>query len=133
MDRQTGKSVRPLRQHCPNRRTNGISPIFLTTVGVTGGIGIDLRNWAKKRDTEGNAIKDENGDSVLEQVYSVDTGTVLTINTKEKKLYDGDRELVDISSALTPRKSNSFSYQGSYSVVFEKNCKVSHPLPWELS
>ena len=24
--------------------TNGISPIFLTTVGVTGGIGIDLRN-----------------------------------------------------------------------------------------
>ena len=25
--------------------TNGISPIFLTTVGVTGGIGIDLQNW----------------------------------------------------------------------------------------
>ena len=23
--------------------TNGISPIFLTTVGVTGGIGIDLK------------------------------------------------------------------------------------------
>ena len=28
--------------------TNGISPIFLTTVDVTGGIGIDLKNWAKK-------------------------------------------------------------------------------------
>lgn len=28
--------------------TNGISPIFLTTVGVTGGIGIDLKNWVKK-------------------------------------------------------------------------------------
>ncbi|MEO0476637.1 MAG: bifunctional aconitate hydratase 2/2-methylisocitrate dehydratase, partial [Planctomycetota bacterium] len=25
--------------------TNGISPIFLTTVDVTGGIGIDLQNW----------------------------------------------------------------------------------------
>ncbi len=28
--------------------TNGISPIFLTTVDVTGGIGIDLKNWVKK-------------------------------------------------------------------------------------
>ena len=28
--------------------TNGISPIFLTTVSVTGGIGIDLNNWEKK-------------------------------------------------------------------------------------
>jgi aconitate hydratase 2/2-methylisocitrate dehydratase len=27
--------------------TNGISPIFLTTVGVTGGIGVDLKNWVK--------------------------------------------------------------------------------------
>ena len=27
--------------------SNGISPIFLTTVGVTGGIGIDLKNWVK--------------------------------------------------------------------------------------
>ena len=30
--------------------TNGISPIFLTTVGVTGGIGLDLQNWKKKKD-----------------------------------------------------------------------------------
>ena len=100
--------------------TNGISPIFLTTVGVTGGIGIDLRNWVKKRDAEGNAIKDENGDDILEQLYSVDTGTVLTINTKEKKLYDGDRELVDVSSALTPQKVEFIRAQGSYSVVFGK-------------
>ena len=28
--------------------TNGISPIFLTTVDVTGGIGLDLKNWVKK-------------------------------------------------------------------------------------
>ena len=29
--------------------TNGISPIFLTTVGVTGGIGVDLQNWVKTK------------------------------------------------------------------------------------
>ena len=28
--------------------------IFLTTVGVTGGIGIDLKNWVKKKDSDGN-------------------------------------------------------------------------------
>ena len=86
--------------------TNGISPIFLTTVSVTGGIGIDLKNWVKKLDHEGNPVLDENGDPVMEQVYSVETGTILTINTKKKKLYCGEKELVDISSALTPQNSN---------------------------
>jgi len=100
--------------------TNGISPIFLTTVGVTGGIGIDLRNWVKKRDDDGNYIKDSNGDDILEQVFSVDTGTILTINTREKKLYNGDLELVDISSALTPQKVEFIRAEGSYSVVFGK-------------
>ena len=33
--------------------TNGISPIFLTTVDVTGGIGVDLKNWGKKLDGDG--------------------------------------------------------------------------------
>ena len=32
--------------------TNGIAPIFLTTVGVTGGICIDLKNWVKKLDAD---------------------------------------------------------------------------------
>ena len=39
--------------------TNGISPIFLTTVGVTGGIGIDLKNWVKQKDADGNTVIDE--------------------------------------------------------------------------
>ena len=65
--------------------TNGISPIFLTTVGVTGGIGIDLKNWEKELDENGNLILDENGEPLLKQKYKVDTGTVLTINTKNKK------------------------------------------------
>ncbi len=100
--------------------TNGISPIFLTTVGVTGGIGIDLKNWVKKLDANGNPILNENDDPVLEQTYSVETGTVLTINTKTKKLYNGDKELVDISSALTPQKVEFIKAGGSYAVVFGK-------------
>jgi|TARA_B110000438_G_scaffold303734_1_gene366848 aconitate hydratase 2/2-methylisocitrate dehydratase len=100
--------------------TNGISPIFLTTVSVTGGIGIDLKNWVKKLDAEGNPVKDANGDPILEEAYSVATGTVLTINTKKKKLYNGDQELVDISSALTPQKVEFIKARGSYVVVFGK-------------
>ena len=69
--------------------TNGIAPIFLTTVDVTGGIGLDLKNWVKKVDASGNAVVDENGDVVLEEAYSVATGTVLTIDTKAKKLFNG--------------------------------------------
>ena len=65
-------------------------PIFLTTVGVTGGIGIDLKNWVKKLDEAGEPILDEDGEPVLEQVFSVDTGTVLTINTRTKTLYNED-------------------------------------------
>ena len=48
--------------------TNGISPIFLTTVGVTGGIGIDLDNWVREVDENGEPVLDESGDPVLEQV-----------------------------------------------------------------
>ena len=92
--------------------TNGIAPIFLTTVGVTGGIGIDLQNWVKQK-----------------EVYSVATGTVLTINTKEKKLYNGNKELKDISTALTPQKKEFIRAGGSYAVVFGKKlqtlaCKI---------
>ena len=109
--------------------TNGISPIFLTTVGVTGGIGIDLKNWVPKKDAAGNSLRDENGDVILEQVYSVETGTVLTINTKTKKLYRGDKELKDISAALTPQKMEFIKAGGSYAVVFGKKlqtiaCKI---------
>ena len=100
--------------------TNGISPIFLTTVSVTGGIGIDLKNWVKQIDADGRPILNESGDPVLEQVYSVATGTVLTINTKTKKLYNGDQELVDISSALTPQKVEFIKARGSYAIVFGK-------------
>ncbi len=109
--------------------TNGISPIFLTTVDVTGGIGIDLKNWVKKTDANGELVRDENGETVLEQVYSVATGTVLTINTKTKKLYNGDQELIDISRSFTPQKLEFIKAGGSYAIVFGKKiqtfaCKV---------
>lgn len=105
--------------------TNGISPIFLTTVGVTGGIGIDLKNWVRKVDADGKTVLDENGDPVLEQAYSVETGKVLTINTKDKKLYDADGNvLVDIASSLTPQKVEFIKAGGSYAVVFGKKLQT---------
>ena len=104
--------------------TNGISPIFLTTVGVTGGIGIDLKNWVKKKDADGKTVVDADGEPVLEEAYSVATGTVLTINTKKKKLYNGDQELIDISSSLTPQKVEFIKAGGSYAVVFGKKLQT---------
>jgi aconitate hydratase 2/2-methylisocitrate dehydratase len=104
--------------------TNGISPIFLTTVGVTGGIGLDLKNWVKQKDADGKTIVDADGEPVLKQEYSVETGTVLTINTKTKKLYNGDNELKDISAAFTPQKMEFMKAGGSYAVVFGKKVQT---------
>ena len=104
--------------------TNGISPIFLTTVDVTGGIGIDLKNWVKKVDENGQVVRNEKDEPVLEEVYSVATGTVLTINTKTKKLYSGEQELIDISKALTPQKMEFIKAGGSYAIVFGKKIQT---------
>ena len=97
--------------------TNGISPIFLTTVGVTGGIGVISKTGSEAR-CNGEIVLDEDGEPELER-SSIDTGTVLTINTKTKKLYNenGTKELCDIASALTPQKLEFIRAQGSYSVV----------------
>jgi len=104
--------------------TNGIAPIFLTTVDVTGGIGLDLKNWVNKVDADGNKVVDENGDTVLVEAYSVATGTVLTIDTTAMKLYNGDKELVDVSSAFTPQKVEFMKAGGSYAVVFGKKLQT---------
>ena len=102
--------------------TNGISPIFLTTVGVTGGIGVDLKNWVKKLGEDGKPVLNNDGNPVLEQKYSVETGTVLTINSKTKKLYsaDGSEELVDMADSFTPQKIEFMKAGGSYAIVFGK-------------
>ena len=104
--------------------TNGISPIFLTTVGVTGGIGLDLKNWVQQKDAEGNTVRNEDGEPVLKQEYSVETGTVLTIDTKAHKLYNGYKELKDISAAFTPQKMEFMKAGGSYAVVFGKKLQT---------
>ena len=102
--------------------TNGISPIFQTALGVTGGIGIDLKNWVKKLDSDGNPILNNDGSPILEQKFSVDTGTVFKINTKDKKMYDesGKEELVDASSSFTPQKLEFIKAGGAYGIVFGK-------------
>ncbi len=102
--------------------TNGISPIFLTTVGVTGGIGVDLKNWVKKIGEDGKPLLNNDGNAVLEQKYAVETGTVLTINTAKKKLYseNGNEELVDMADSFTPQKIEFMKAGGSYAIVFGK-------------
>ena len=104
--------------------TNGVSPIFLTTVGVTGGIGLDLKNWEKTYDKNGQLVLDDDNEPVLKQTYSVDTGTLLTINTKTKKLYKEGKEVMDISSAFTPQKIEFMKAGGSYAVVFGKKLQT---------
>ncbi len=105
--------------------TNGISPIFQTTVGVTGGIGIDLKNWVKKVDEDGNAILNNDGSPILEEAYSVATGTVLKINTKDHKLLSEDgEELADVSASFTPQKVEFMKAGGSYAVVFGKKLQT---------
>ena len=104
--------------------TNGISPIFLTTVDVTGGIGLDLKNWKKKKDSNGNTIINNNGEPVLEEIYSVKSGTLLTINTKKKKLFKGDKEVSDVSAAFTPQKMEFMRAGGSYAIVFGKKLQT---------
>ncbi len=102
--------------------TNGISPIFATTVGVTGGVGIDLKNWVKKTDSDGKVILNNDGSPILEEIYSVSTGTVLTINAKDKKLCneEGKEVLVDVSPSFSPEKVEFMKAGGSYAIVFGK-------------
>ena len=102
--------------------TNGVSPIFLTTVGVTGGIGVDLKNWVKKIDQDGKPILNNDDTPILEQKYSVDSGTLLKIDVKRKKLLSesGEEELVDLSSSFTPQKMEFMKAGSSYSIVFGK-------------
>ena len=106
--------------------TNGISPIFMTTVGVTGGIGVDLRNWVKKLDGDGNPILNNDGNPVLEEKYSVETGTVLTIDTKNQKLTNDDesKELRDLSASFSPQNIEFIKAGGSYAVEFGKKLQT---------
>jgi len=105
--------------------TNGISPIFATTVDVTGGIGINLKNWVKKLDDEGKPILNNEGNPILEQKYSVETGTVLTIDARNKKLRDeAGNELVDVASAFTPQKTEFMKAGSSYAIVFGKKLQT---------
>ncbi|WP_079730305.1 bifunctional aconitate hydratase 2/2-methylisocitrate dehydratase [Novosphingobium mathurense] len=105
--------------------TNGISPIFATTVDVTGGIGINLKNWVKKVGEDGKAILNNDGNPVLEQKFSVETGTVLKIDVKDKVLRDeAGNELVDVASSFTPQKMEFMKAGSSYAIVFGKKLQT---------
>lgn len=105
--------------------TNGISPIFATTVDVTGGIGINLKNWVKKTGADGKPILNNEGNPILDQTYSVETGTVLTIDVKNKKLRDeSGKELVDVAAAFTPQKVEFMRAGSSYAIVFGKKLQT---------
>ena len=105
--------------------TNGISPIFATTVDVTGGIGLNLKNWVRKTGEDGKPILNNDGNPVLEEAYSVETGTVLTIDVKDKKLRDAaGKELVDVAAAFTPQKLEFMKAGGSYAIVFGKKLQT---------
>ncbi|MFT9027597.1 bifunctional aconitate hydratase 2/2-methylisocitrate dehydratase [Acetobacter indonesiensis] len=105
--------------------TNGISPIFATTVDVTGGIGLNLKNWVRKTGPDGKPVLDKDGNPVLEQKYSVATGTVLTIDVKNKQLRDENgHELVDVASSFTPQKMEFMKAGSSYAIVFGKKLQT---------
>ena len=105
--------------------TNGISPIFATTVDVTGGIGVNLKNWVKKLGEDGKPILNNDGNPILEQKYSVETGTVLKIDTKNHKLRDENgTELVDLAASFTPQKMEFMKAGSSYAIVFGKKLQT---------
>ena len=95
------------------------------------GIGVDLKNWVKKIGSDGKPILNNDNSPVLEEKYSVETGTILKINSKQKKLFNanGDEELADLTSSFTPQKLEFMKAGGSYAIVFGKKlqnfaCKV---------
>ena len=105
--------------------TNGISPIFATTVDVTGGIGLNLQNWQKVVGPDGKPILNNDGNPVLEEKFSVETGTVLKIDVKNKKLTDeAGNELVDVAGAFTPQKMEFMKAGSSYAIVFGKKLQT---------
>jgi aconitate hydratase 2/2-methylisocitrate dehydratase len=105
--------------------TNGISPIFATTVDVTGGIGLNLKNWAKMTGPDGKPILNNDGNAVLEEKFSVETGTVLKIDVKNKTLTDeAGNELVDVAAAFTPQKMEFMKAGSSYAIVFGKKLQT---------
>ncbi|CEF42500.1 aconitate hydratase 2 [Acetobacter senegalensis] len=105
--------------------TNGISPIFATTVDVTGGIGLNLKNWVRKTGEDGKPVLDKDGNPILEQKYSVATGTVLKIDVKNKQLRDENgKELVDIAASFTPQKMEFMKAGSSYAIVFGKKLQT---------
>jgi aconitate hydratase 2/2-methylisocitrate dehydratase len=74
---------------------------------------------------DGKSILNNDGNPVLEEKFSVTTGTVLKIDVKNKKLTDeAGNELVDVASAFTPQKMEFMKAGSSYAIVFGKKLQT---------
>ncbi|MCB1419883.1 MAG: bifunctional aconitate hydratase 2/2-methylisocitrate dehydratase, partial [Notoacmeibacter sp.] len=83
------------------------------------------KNWTRKLGEDGKPILNNDGNPVLEQQFSVETGTVLKIDVKNKKLRDeAGKELVDVSAAFTPQKMEFMKAGSSYAIVFGKKLQT---------
>ena len=68
--------------------TNGVSPIFLTTVGVTGGIGVDLKKWVKIIDQNGSNQKVYSNNSAIGDSVAWETEVVgVALDLDNGKIY----------------------------------------------
>jgi hypothetical protein len=96
------KSLCSIYQYCSNYCWyKWYFAYFPNNSRVTGGIGMTLKTGQKLDSARERCFLMKL--DTLEEVYSVATGTVLTINTKTKKLLT-EKRLIDISASLTPQK-----------------------------
>ena len=107
--------------------TNGISPIFLTTVGVTGGIGLDLKNWVKKLDANGEPILDDDGEPGARAGVLGRHGHCAHHQHQDEEALrrDGHEGAARHLLGLTPQKLRVHPRQGSYAVVFGKKLQTT--------
>jgi len=124
MDKASQQEIVKLKEQHPDKRVMLIAEKGTMGVGSSRMSGVNnVALWTGIQASP-NVVVDAEGDPELEQVYAVDTGTVLTINTKDKKLYNGTTELADISPALTKQKLEFIKAGGSYAVVFGKKLQT---------
>ena len=91
---------------------------------MTGGIGLDLKNWVKQLDADGNPILDENGDPVLEQAYSVEPVRSSRLIPGRRSCIRAIRNWLTSLLPLRPRKLNSSARIGFYAIVFGKKLQT---------
>ena len=104
--------------------TNGISPIFMTTVDVTGGIGLNLKNWEKTYDKKGDLILNENGEPILKRNFQLIQVLYLLSILKLKNFILVMMRLWTYLHHLLLKKLEFMRAGGSYQIVFGKKLQT---------